>query len=343
METKKKLSFVYSDVKEPHRDRTKEILKKHPDVRNYIGKNPYTIFAIIIAVGVQFTLAYFLRHQSWWLVIVVAYFVGAFADHVLYVSIHECAHNLLFKKKAWNSWAGIFANTTSVVPSSVSFQRYHLKHHAYQGIPELDGDLPYNWEARLVGNSAIGKGLWLLIYPVFQAFRPLRLKEIKPIDEWIIANWLIVLAANVLVIYFLGAKSFVYLLSSVFFSIGLHPLGARWVQEHFLTDGDQETHSYYGPLNVINLNVGYHNEHHDFPSVPWNKLPKVKGIAPEYYETLAYHTSYTKLLFRFLFDRNISLFSRVVRKDRGGVPFTQEFKAPDVDLMKKEEEGEKVN
>lgn len=134
METKKKLSFVYSDVKEPHRDRTKEILKKHPDVRNYIGKNPYTIFAIIIAVGVQFTLAYFLRHQSWWLVIVVAYFVGAFADHVLYVSIHECAHNLLFKKKAWNSWAGIFANTTSVVPSSVSFQRYHLKHHAYQGI-----------------------------------------------------------------------------------------------------------------------------------------------------------------------------------------------------------------
>src|SRR5271170_6883446 len=95
-------NFVYSDVKEPHRDRTKQILKKHPDVRQYIGKNPYTIFAVIAAVGAQFTLAYFLRHQPWWLIIVTAYFVGAFADHVLYVSIHECAHNLLFKKRAWN-------------------------------------------------------------------------------------------------------------------------------------------------------------------------------------------------------------------------------------------------
>jgi sphingolipid delta-4 desaturase len=107
------------------------------------------------------------------------------------------------------------------------------------------------------------------------------------------------------------------MLISFFFSVGLHPLGARWVQEHFLTHGDQETKSYYGVLNTVNLNVGYHNEHHDFPSVPWNKLPQVKKIANSYYASLGYHTSYTALLFRFLYDRDLSVYSRMARANRG--------------------------
>ena len=33
------------------------------------------------------------------------------------------------------------------------------------------------------------------------------------------------------------------------------------------------------PLST-NLNVGYHNEHHDFPKVPWTRLPKVMLSVP---------------------------------------------------------------
>jgi len=68
----------------------------------------------------------------------------------------------------------------------------------------------------------------------------------------------------------------------------------------FTLDPDQETGSYYGSLNRLALNVGYHNEHHDFPSVPWNRLPRIRALAPEVYASLASHTSWTRLLWRFL-------------------------------------------
>ncbi len=77
--------------------------------------------------------------------------------------------------------------------------------------------------------------------------------------------------------------------------------------------GEQETASYYGALNRVALNVGYHNEHHDFPSVPWNRLPQVRAMAPEFYDTLKWRASWTRLMMEFIFDKRYSLYSRVTR------------------------------
>ena len=327
------VDFKYSQTPEPHRNRTKEILKAHPNVRRYIGKNPYTALFTLGIVSLQVGLAFLLKDQSWWLLLLVAYTVGAFANHALFVMIHECSHNLVFRKRVLNTLTGILANIPLVVPSSVSFQRYHLKHHAFQGIYELDADLPNRWEARLIGNSFLGKALWLLLYPIFQATRPVRLKEITLIDRWIALNMIVQFAVDIAIFMVLGPKALAYLLVSLFFSIGLHPLGARWIQRHYMVDGHQETYSYYGALNTVAFNVGYHNEHHDFPSVPWNNLPKVKQTAPEAYDTLVSHKSWTRLLFQFLFSRELSLFSRMVRSDRGEVGLNDEVK-PDVDVIK---------
>ena len=335
----KPTDFVYSTQPEPHRIRTKNILKEHPEIRNLIGRNPVTILAIIGLVAFQVVMAIVVRDLSWWWVVGAAYLLGAFADHSLFVMIHECAHNLLFKKKAWNTLAGIFSNLPQLFPSSVSFQRYHIKHHSFQGIHELDADLPDLWEAKLINNSTFGKAIWLLIYPVFQAIRVFRMKEIKPVDGWVILNWLACISFGVAMYMLVGPKAFYYLLFSFFFSVGLHPLGGRWIQEHYLVNGTQETFSYYGPLNTVAFNVGYHNEHHDFPSVPWNKLPKVKSGAASYYDSLVSHKSWTLLFLRFLYDKNLSLYSRMVRKDRGKVALTDES-IPDADIVRKEKEEE---
>lgn len=326
--------FVHATGTEPHRIRTRQILKAHPEIKKLIGqKNPNTFWVILLCVGIQIVMAYLLREQPWWAIFLGSYFVGAFASHTLFVCIHDAAHNLIFKKVWQNVAAGIIANFPSIMPTAISFKNFHLKHHAFQGVHELDADLPDWYEARLINNYSIGKAIWLLLFPVFQVIRTFRCKELFMFDKYVIANILFQIVFDVVIIYFFGWGAMAYLVASFFFSVGLHPLGARWIQEHYLTlDKNQETYSYYGKMNGLNLNVGFHNEHHDFPSIPWNKLPDVKNKAPEYYETLKYHTSYFRLFFRFLFDQEISLFSRIIRKERGKVNLNDESK-PDIEMV----------
>ena len=311
------MDFQYSDKPEPHKERTKQILKAHPEVRNLIGRNPVSAVITIFVVSLQFVIAYLLADQTWWLTIIVAFLLGAFADHNLFVIIHEASHNLIFKNRTLNTIFGIIADLPKVVPSYVSFKSYHLKHHSFQGDYYLDADLASKWEAKLIGNTFIGKMLWELFFPFFQVFRTMRLKEIEFMNTWVIVNWIVVFAVDTLIIIYFGWTAFLYLVFSLVFSIGFHPLGARWIQEHFLVASPQETYSYYGPMNIPSLNVGYHNEHHDFPSVPWNKLPLLKKTAPEFYDNLVYHKSWFKLWLKFLFDPKLSLYSRMVRTNRG--------------------------
>ena len=310
---------MMSDAPEPHRARTRAILGEHSEIRQLIGPNPWTFAILVGVVALQFSLATILSDNAWWQVFVVAYLVGAFANHNLFVIIHECTHNLLFRRRAHNLLAGMLADLPLAWPSSISFHRYHLNHHSYQGVFELDADLPARWELKLVGTSPWRKALWLLFFPVVQGLRPVRTQEIRMGSTWLWASIGVVLVSDVLILAILGPKALVYLVMSLFFSIGLHPLGGRWIQEHYIVSPPQETYSYYGPANIVALNVGYHNEHHDFPSVAWNRLPKVRSIAAEHYDNLVSHRSWGRLVLRFLFDPNLGLHSRVERRNRAGL------------------------
>ena len=47
------LDFVHSTNPEPHRARTKEILRRHPEIRELIGPNPMTLFWTAFVVAIQ--------------------------------------------------------------------------------------------------------------------------------------------------------------------------------------------------------------------------------------------------------------------------------------------------
>ena len=311
-------TYYSSEIEEPHKQRCKDILRDHPEVTQLISRNPYTAVILVFIVLLQISLGAYLGNLGvsyWWLSAIMAFCVGAFANHCLYVIIHEATHNLIFRKTTYNKIAGVIADIPNAFPGALAFRVYHLKHHAHMGDHDYDGDLPLEWEAKLVKNSWWRKTIWLSMFPVLQTSRSIYTSKVPTFNTWVFINLITIVILDAAWVYFFGWNALIYLFFSLFFALGLHPLGARWIQEHFTLTADQETYSYYGPLNILALNVGYHNEHHDFSSIPWNKLPELRALAPEYYNTLIYHTSWTKLLLSFLFDPSYSLYSRIIRVD----------------------------
>ena len=160
------------------------------------------------------------------------------------------------------------------------------------------------------------KIVWVVGQLFFYALRPMLVRP-KPMGKWEAINLVAQLSFDIAFIKFAGARAFLYLLASVFLGGGLHPIAGHFISEHYVFHPGQETYSYYGPLNRFVYNVGYHNEHHDFPKVAGNNLHKVRAIAPEYYNSLHYHTSWTKVIATYIMDPNMGPFSRTMRKDKG--------------------------
>ena len=48
--------------------------------------------------------------------------------------------------------------------------------------------------------------------------------------------------------------------------------------------------------------------------VPWVHLPKVKAMAPEFYDQLFAHRSLTRVLMQWLFDPQLDLYTRITRE-----------------------------
>lgn len=67
----------------------------------------------------------------------------------------------------------------------------------------------------------------------------------------------------------------------------------------------------------MTYNVGLHNEHHDFPAIPWTRLHALNRIAHDYYKDLPQHKSWVYVLWQFVWDKDISLWCRVKREEGG--------------------------
>lgn len=305
--------FEWSYTQEPHATRRKEMLSKYPEMKRLMGHDPMLKYAVLLLVAIQLVMCYMVQSASWTVVIILAYCLGGTINHSLSLAIHEISHNLAFghAKPMANRLLGYIANLPIGVPVSISFRKYHLEHHRYQGDAEKDVDIPSEFEGNMFRNS-FSKVIWVILQPFFYTIRPLFMRP-KPVMTLEIINLIIQLAFDAFVVYTMGGKSLVYLISGTFLATGLHPMAGHFISEHYMFQKGFETYSYYGPLNYLTFNVGYHNEHHDFPSIPGSRLPQVRKIAPEYYDDLPCHTSWVKVIWDFITDPEIGPYSRVRR------------------------------
>lgn len=300
--------------KHPHAARRGDILTAHPHVADLFGPNPWTALWTFVLVALQMWLSIAVTRRFGWAgVIIGGYGVGAVIDHALFVLIHDATHNLVFRALWGNRLVLLLANIPHVFPSSMSFRYYHILHHIELNKP-FDPDHPFPIEARIVGSSPLRKALWLAFFFAVQglrtAFYTYRFPKANDI-LWMATNFGVNAAVVAIVYIWYGLPPVAYLLFSVISSIGLHPLGARWIQEHYPTQPFQATYSYYGLANRFAFNIGFHVEHHDFPSVPWNRLPELKRLAAPYYDTLFSYQSYSELLKDFIFERKWNLADRI--------------------------------
>lgn len=311
-----KTDFYWSKEREPHLTRRKLILKKYPEVRNLIGPDIKLAVLTIFLVVFQLTSAFFAHKllelpYGFVYFIIAVYFIGATFTHSLFLAIHEITHNLAFKGQTPNNWLALFANLPIVFPYAMSFKVYHTMHHRHQGVDGIDVDVPTYREAKIF-RGPLGKTIWAFIQILFYAFRPMFVHP-KKLNKWQIINIIFQVSLISVFFYFAGWYALLYLVLADFIAGSLHPMSGHFIAEHYVFKEGQETYSYYGPLNLLAFNVGYHNEHHDFPSIPGSRLPELKKMAPDFYDNLEVHKSWVMVLIKFITKPNISLYSRIKR------------------------------
>jgi sphingolipid delta-4 desaturase len=308
--------FTWSETDEPHATRRQLILAKHPEITELFVTEPLTFWLVLGILAIQVGMAYLLREADWYILLPCAYIIGGTLNHSLQLASHELSHDLCWSgryKDAANRLTAIIANFATGFPSAQTFKPYHMDHHQYQGVDGIDTDIPHTVELNAVTNT-FTKILWIIAQPACYALRPMLIKQ-KPFRFWEGLNWVLQWTFNFAIIYFLGTGAFLYLVTGTLLGLGLHPSAGHFIAEHYEFVAGTETYSYYGPANFFNFNVGYHNEHHDFPKIPWSKLPLVRKIAPEFYDSLPHYTSYvTQVFWPYITDPELGVWCRVKRK-----------------------------
>ncbi len=307
--------FTRSSHCEPHLRRRRELLAAHPEIRRLFGFDRRTIAVTAAVVLTQLVAAWGLQRADLPLVAIVglAWFPGAILSHWLGQSIHETAHNLAARTRLANRAVAWLANLPLVLPIAETFHRYHLVHHVHLGVEGVDSDLPVPLEVRHIGKSWLSKLLWLSLYPMVYLARGATYAKGVSLAE--ASNVLAMVGINFGLWHLLGPTALLYLGLSMFFAHGLHPVAAHFVHEHYLFSGKQETYSYYGPLNLVTFNVGYHVEHHDFMNIPGWRLPEYRALTADAYRSFVSHRSWTGVLWEFITRSDLGPWSRLVRDE----------------------------
>lgn len=291
-----------------------QALAQNPRLRGLAGTNPWTACIVPLLLVLHWgTAALVAQSGSITVGFAVALFVGQLLMHSAGTLVHETAHRLIFRGRL--SKLALDLGLEIVLASygrQLTYQYEHVtSHHAHLGDYAGDYEFEDACHARArrsmrLNNPALNRILTvitLLLHALPLGFlvsdivvprllrlwsgkgirdsrRHVKARQVPPALRLLFA--LVSVLSNATLAYLFGWLALLYhvwALSLFLGKLGVTNLGQS-LSEH---EGDNEQHptySYYGPLNTILLNTGYHNEHHTFPNVPWNHLPRLKAAAP---------------------------------------------------------------
>jgi fatty acid desaturase len=224
----------------------------------------------------------------------------------LSILMHESNHNLLFKNRKLNRWAGFICGLPSLVSVS-AYRTLHLAHHAHTGTHK-DPDSMQNSVPRKIP-MVLFFYLFLFIgaylYLIHLVLTSLKLAEPE-------------MRRSILFEYSLILAVFILLFTLLPFQIMLHvwiiPLliaaqltNVRGLAEHGLTTSHNvftETRTVKSNrfVSFMMNNLNYHLDHHLFPGVPWYNLPKLHSILSDEYMAAgsSVYQSYTAFMIDFM-------------------------------------------
>lgn len=318
-----------------HRDRARAMLKAHPEIKDLIGHTPSTALYCLAFVALHLGVALALAGQSWWLMVAAAYVLGPWINTNLFFLGHECQHGLVFERTRWNRVLYTITTLPLCLSAHHTWWIDHAVHHNDLGSPKdfltrrrtfflatrRLSPMFFPWGVFMVPLQLIRSALGIVVYLAAVATgrpTPGHLAMSILAEEHLISGYRRTSTLYWAVLYPLacfamlaglfaygGWMSVLYLALSAGFLTGFaHPwmFGLILGNAHFTGHKNgQPTSSYYHWLNRLTLNHGLHTEHHDLAGIPWSRLPKLREIAPEFYDDLPQIKSYVALSWLFHF------------------------------------------
>jgi len=280
-EAQAKTKYGYIDLY--HAKRRRAILSKHPEIRELMRVDPSFKYVAFACAATQLLVAYLLRNEPLEFVIFMGIFVGTLYDCAITNSVHELIHELAIENNPLaNKFLTGFVNLALFLPFAAGYHRSHRHHHAYLGT-DLDNKYPTMEEALRYDQNLIGRLKYIFGHPLHGGPRWDRIAPGDKPSQFIIWNERTVWLVDILMLIFWGYKSLVYLFLAFWINDTIFIQGSKNFVDHWVSETDSHTSSYYGWVNKINFNIGYHREHHDFPNIPGRYLAIVNKIAPEFY------------------------------------------------------------
>lgn len=226
---------------------------------------------------------------------------------------HNHTHLRIWKKKLLNRLTDLWISALQGHPTFVFYPAHIANHHRYRH-SEQDVARTYRFKA---GFNALGRlsapetshdsnnllgyvlhplqASWVL-YPQFIYYMKTWFRQHRAYFYYCLLQYALVISLWVLLAFIDWRKWLLFVLLPQLY--GLHWLLATNYLQHAHADGRANTkqnknynyaRNFYGCLNPLLLNIGYHTAHHEHSRAHWSQLPKLNHqyknlVAPELHE-----------------------------------------------------------